>query len=236
MNWTELLSRSYVPYSGVPAACVIEASNGSLFPAVRVENISFPLTISAVQAACCICLSEGCRPQKIYLHPQHIPEQLCYWVEEFELEPVYTENCPLQDRFSYSKAALEVSDLRKLLGKAVTPLSDFPVACLIEDQNGKVFTGVNVEVGEWTKGLCAERVALSKAVFQRSDLSTAQVSIKTQKGEVSSPCGACRQVLAEHCRSGQILLHHADGTHSRHQTVDLIPFQFKSNALSKDLE
>lgn len=236
MKWTELFERSYVPYSGVPVACVIEAENGTFYPAVRVENISFPLTISALQAACCICLAEGAKPAKVYLHPQHLPEQLSYWLEEFGMDPIYTEECPLSDDHNYAETGTEISDLDVLLDKAVTPHSDFPVACLIKDENGRVYSGVNVEVGEWTKGLCAERVALCKAVFDGAALREARMIIRTRKGEVSSPCGACRQVLGEHCRNGVLRLDHADGTHSRHQTVDLIPFHFKSKALSKDLE
>jgi cytidine deaminase len=62
LNWTDFLSRSYAPYSGRPAACVVKGESGRFYGGVRIENISFPLTINEVQAAVCFCLSEKDHP------------------------------------------------------------------------------------------------------------------------------------------------------------------------------
>ena len=128
-----------------------------------------------------------------------------------------------------------VAEARKVRKLSQARYSEFKVGAALESSDGRIFTGTNVESSSFGLSICAERCALCKALSEGTT-DFVRMAIATDSATPTAPCGACRQVLAEHCRSGQILLHHADGTHSRHQTVDLIPFQFKSNALSKDLE
>jgi cytidine deaminase len=85
MNWKELEKRAYIPYSRKAKACVIKGSSGSFYPGVRIENVSFPITIPAVQAACSFCLANGDTPQAIILKDDHPLEQQDYWVKEFNL-------------------------------------------------------------------------------------------------------------------------------------------------------
>ncbi|MEX0608950.1 MAG: cytidine deaminase [Balneolaceae bacterium] len=234
MNWKLLENNAHAPYSGLPKACVVESKSGKFYAGVRVENISYPLSIPAVQAACSICLSEGETPAKIYLKNQDF-EQLNFWVQEFDLQVNVTEHPPeakfQQLKHEFNKDEQVLTKLKTLLKQAVTPNSDFPVSAILFVEDG-CFAGVNVEVSEWTKGLCAERVAIVKAYaagyrkFQR-------IEVHTLKGEISSPCGACRQVILEHLPYHTIKMHHADGTLSEHLTVDLLPFSFKSTALKK---
>ncbi len=235
MSWKPFLDLSYVPYSNKPTACVVESANGSLFLGVRIENISFPLTIPAVQAACGICLSEGETPKKIYIANENL-EQFLFWKREFELEVIQTEHPPSvkinQFLHSVTDDFTPLTRLKEMLKQAVTPNSSFPVSALLFVEDG-FFEGVNVEVSDWTKGICAERIAFAKAIaggyrkFERME-------IHTEKGEVSSPCGACRQVISELLPYNEIKLHHANGTLSEHISVDLLPFSFKSSALKKE--
>jgi len=60
-----------------------------------------------------------------------------------------------------------------------------------------------------------------------------RLEVLTKKGQVSSPCGSCRQVIAEFMPTKKIVLHHADQTISEHYMNDLLPFNFKSSALKK---
>lgn len=239
MSWKKLLDHSYVPYSQTPKACIVESKSGKLFAGVRIENISYPLTIPAVQAACAICLSEGETPAKLFVGNSDM-EQLSFWSAEFDLEIIETEEPPLENTESLfnSSKTLETAptpDIRKklmvLLDKAVTPNSDFPVSALLFTQDG-YFEGVNVEVSHWTYGICAERIAIAKA-FAEGYREFSRLDIHTRKGEVSSPCGACRQVISELLPYHQIKLHHSDGTLSEHLSIDLLPFSFKSSALKK---
>lgn len=233
MSWNSLLNRSYVPYSGKPKACLVEGTSGKVYAGVRIENISYPLTIPAVQAACSICLSEKDTPAKIYVQNREL-EQLAFWNVEFHLEVIETDDPPVVDRkdlqMHASSSFSAIDELKVLLDQAVTTNSDFPVSALLFTENG-YFEGVNVEVSDWTKGICAERVAISKA-FAHGDTNFTRMEIHTRKGEFSSPCGACRQVILELLPYHNIKLHHADGTLSEHITVDLLPFSFKSSALS----
>lgn len=234
MSWKTLKARSYVPYSENQSACIVESRTGRLFAGVRVENVSYPLTIPAVQAACSICISEKEIPAKIYFEDKEL-EQLHFWSTEFELELIETARPPvdaLEDLLHEPTREFDpLTELRKLLSQAVTINSDFPVSALLFTEDG-YFNGVNIEVSDWTKGLCAERVAISKAIAAGFTKFT-RLEVHTQKGEVSSPCGACRQVITELLPYHDIKLHHSDGTLSEHLSVDLLPFSFKSSALKK---
>lgn len=235
MKWSEWYHRSYVPYSAQPVGVVVQGKNGKFYPGSRIENISFPLTISAIQAACCICMADGSVPEVFYVEEGNEPEQLDFWKNEFNATVKYGEQSPLSELPDYRSDDHSDSLLSHLLESAVVIHSDFPVSCIIESESDRI-SGVNIEVSEWTKGLCAERLALSKAIISGIDLKKAVMHICTQKGQVSAPCGACRQVIMEHMPFNSLELTHADGTHSSHLSVDLLPFNFKTTALNKDSE
>ncbi len=79
-------------------------------------------------------------------------------------------------------------------------------------------------------GLCAERVALSKALAS-GNIDFSAISVHTLKGEFSSPCGACRQVLKEHLPLSKAKLFHANDTYSEHFINDFLPYNFSSKSL-----
>lgn len=234
MNWKELEQRAHVPYSKVPKACVIESSSGSFYPGVRIENVSFPLTMPAIQVACCLCLADGETPKSVHISNAYTLEQFDFWVNEFNLSVVES---PKIEAIIFESPTLSVNSsevkptLVALLDKAITTNSDFPVSALLFCKEG-VVPGVNIEVSDWTKGLCGERVAISKAIsYGLTDFDS--MSLHTLKGEFSSPCGACRQVIHEHMPDNEINFYHADGTLSTHYTSDLLPFSFTSKSLAK---
>jgi len=238
MNWNTLIKRSYVPYSNKPDACIIEAESGVCYPGVRIENISFPLTISSIQAAVCICLSEGDNPQKVYIQPGFSTSSEPYWIDEFELAVLEKKDL---SGLSFAPPDHEMTmdvptRLEQLLGKAVIPHSNFAVSALLETGQGWV-DGVNIEVNEWSRGLCAERVAIAKAIGGGIPLDNAKkIYIHTSGGDFSSPCGACRQVMAEHLFGTRVELHHPDNTISQHFMNDLLPYNFSANTDLKHQE
>ncbi len=77
---------------------------------------------------------------------------------------------------------------------AYAPYSHYPVGAALLTKDGKVYTGVNVENAAYPSGMCAERVAVFKAVSEGQREFEAVV-VATENG--GTPCGACRQVLAE---------------------------------------
>lgn len=229
--FTELQDRVYSPYSNILEVCAVEGKSGLLYPGVRLENISFPLSISAVQGAICSCLGNGDEPAVLY-QPDNRSELIGEWVENFDIEhrnitPEKTDyyNPLIKGSFNIMKR------LEELAKKAVTSHSDFPVSALIEVDGGYI-PGVNVEVPAWSLGLCAERVAVFRAV-STGYTEFKKMHVFAPKGDFSSPCGACRQVLAEWMPNERVELNHGDGTQSTHAVSDLLPFGFTSGSLNK---
>ena len=82
---------------------------------------------------------------------------------------------------------------------AYAPYSGFSVGAALLSEDGRIFTGCNVENAAYSPGLCAERVALGAAVAAgaRRFLAVAVVGGHGETEEPCSPCGVCRQTLAE---------------------------------------
>jgi cytidine deaminase len=106
---------------------------------------------------------------------------------------------------------------------AYAPYSGYTVGAALEGSSGRVYTGVNVENAAYGTSICAERVALFKAVSEgeRSFIRLALVS----NGVTPFPCGACRQALAEFSPRLEILLGRDQGVQRRALT-DLLPDAF----------
>ena len=85
----------------------------------------------------------------------------------------------------------------KVLPHSYSPYSRFPVAAAIQTEDGRVFTGINVENASYGATVCAERVAVFKAVSEGARKITA-VSVVTETEKPCCPCGLCRQVIAEY--------------------------------------
>jgi len=232
MDIKQLDETNYVPYSGKGSVAVVKSVTGNYYPGVRIENASFPLTINAAQNALFTCLSEKDRPKAIYVQDVKAND-LEFWRNEYNVW-VY----PLEDlKNEMNKEVLldlqendVKSTLKELLNRAVTVNSDFPVSALLKTGKGYI-SGVNIECSEWSLGLCAERVAIGKAIsYGIRDFES--LYIHTRAGEYSSPCGACRQVIYEHLPHNPVHLFHADGTHSMHYSSDLLPHSFRSSSLN----
>lgn len=237
MDFKTLSGFSYAPYSGKKQACVIQSVSGNFYPGVRVENISYPLTIGRIQAAVFSCLADGGKPETLFLpNEPHAGELLPYWQAEFQfqtrIEPEYIfEPKPLFMQASSGSRGVSYSDLFSLCEKAVIPNSRFPVAALLETRSG-FMPGVNTEISAWELGLCAERVALSRAVA--AGISPEQLGnmyIAAPDGDYVSPCGACRQVLMEHLAAQRIHLYQTPNEVLSVGCTELLPYHFSSDKL-----
>lgn len=234
MSEPDLTSNCYVPYSHHPEAAWVESEQGRWFPGVRIENISFPLTIAAPQAAIYSCLSEGQCPRRLFAGDQAAVDSpsMQYWRRAYQLQlaPYASAEPGFAFEVLQPLQADQVHErLLQLLNHSQAGYSDFPVAALLETGTGFV-SGINIETEDWGKGLCAERVALAKALAAGiADFRSLHVA--TRSGEYSSPCGACRQVILEHLPHQPVYLHHADGSRAVHYSSDLLPYSFQSSAL-----
>lgn len=118
---------------------------------------------------------------------------------------------------------------------AYSPYSQFRVGAAVRLDDGKIVVGNNQENAAYPSGLCAERVALFSALSQNPSLAVSAIAIVGQNSSgqwcEASPCGACRQVMAE-CenRSGKkitIILYAKEGKTIVLRGVDsVLPFQF----------
>lgn len=232
MDTEQLNDTSYVPYSGNSSTAIVKSVSGSYYPGTRIENAAFPLTINAAQNALFACLSEKDRPKAIYVEDTKAND-LEFWRNEYNVWVYPIEELneePLKEIIFDLNESEIATTLKNLLDQAVTVNSNFPVSALLKTSKGYI-SGVNIECSEWSLGLCAERVAIAKAIsYGIRDFQS--IYIHTRAGEYSSPCGACRQVIYEHLPHNPVHLFHADGTHSMHYSSDLLPHSFRSSSLS----
>jgi len=123
-----------------------------------------------------------------------------------------------EERQSLLEAA---RDVRKY---AYVPYSNYPVGAALRAKSGRVFTGINVENAAYPVTNCAERTALFKAVSE-GEREFDVIAVVTDNG--GSPCGACRQALAEFGLDTIVLIGDGEGRLVTEMTVgQLLPEAF----------
>ncbi len=115
--------------------------------------------------------------------------------------------------------------------RAYAPYSNYHVGAALRTKTGKVYTGVNVENAAYPATMCAERIAIFKAVSD-GELEFEVISVVTDNG--GSPCGACRQVLAEFGLDTIVLIANGKDELIKEMTVgELLPEAFQPRYLEK---
>lgn len=114
---------------------------------------------------------------------------------------------------------------------AYAPYSHYKVGAALLTASGRVYDGVNVENAAYPNGICAERVAVFKAVSE-GEREFSAIAVVTSNG--GSPCGACRQVLSEFGKDTLVYLADERGEIYRETTVaGLLPFAFSRENLEE---
>ncbi|MBL0348231.1 cytidine deaminase [Candidatus Villigracilis affinis] len=127
-------------------------------------------------------------------------------------------NLTNDERRTLIQAAVEI---RK---RAYVPYSNYPVGAAVRTKTGKIYTGVNVENAAYPHTMCAERVAIFKAVSE-GETEFDVVAVVTNNG--GSPCGGCRQVMAEFGLDTIVLIADGSGNLKKEMSVaDLLPEAF----------
>lgn len=120
----------------------------------------------------------------------------------------------------------------KAMKSAYAPYSGCHVGAALLTEDGRVYTGCNIENASFSPTICAERTAISKAVSE-GERRFAMLAIAGGKdGKITGtfpPCGVCRQVLAEFCSPDMpiILVKDAEGNSETHTLGELLPLAFK---------
>jgi cytidine deaminase len=108
--------------------------------------------------------------------------------------------------------------------RAYVPYSNYPVGAALRTKSGRLYTGVNVENAAYPQTMCAERVAVFKAVSE-GETEFEIIAVVTNNG--GSPCGGCRQVMAEFGLDTIVLLADGKGNLTQETTVnELLPEAF----------
>ncbi len=114
---------------------------------------------------------------------------------------------------------------------AYAPYSKYRVGCALETVEGLVFTGCNIENASYGATLCAERVAIFKAVSE-GHLKFRRIVICTDATLPATPCGLCRQVMGEFCDPDlEIILCGAHETQRHFRFAELFPHPFNQSSL-----
>lgn len=107
---------------------------------------------------------------------------------------------------------------------AYAPYSKYAVGAALLADSGIIYTGANIENAVYPEGTCAERVAVFTAVHQ-GEYKFEAIAVATENG--GSPCGACRQVLAEFGLDTQIIVANNEGIITKEMSLaDLLPEAF----------
>jgi len=108
--------------------------------------------------------------------------------------------------------------------RAYAPYSNYPVGAALRTRSGRFYSGVNVENAAYPQTMCAERVAIFKAVSE-GEIEFDVIAVVTNNG--GSPCGGCRQVMAEFGLDTLVLIADGNGKLKKEMTVaEILPEAF----------
>jgi len=122
----------------------------------------------------------------------------------------------------YKKLISEAEKARKM---AYTPYSKFKVGAAVLSVDGKIFTGCNIENASFGLTVCAERVAIFKAISEGSTKFEA-IAVIGDTDKPCSPCGACRQVISEFGEDIPLIMANLEGDIKIKKIGELLPEAF----------
>ncbi len=108
--------------------------------------------------------------------------------------------------------------------------SGFKVGAAVETVQGGVFGGCNIENASYGLTVCAERVAIWKALSEGS-ARFRRIAIIADTDSLISPCGACRQIIWEFCGNIEVIVANLKGKRRRYHMSELLPYPFDGGSL-----
>jgi cytidine deaminase len=123
-----------------------------------------------------------------------------------------------------------VAAARRARERAHAPFSRFHVGAAVEDADGRIYTGCNIENATYGLTVCAERVAIFKAVSEGARR-LRRIAIVADTEALTPPCGACRQIIWEFCGDAEVILANLRGDTETFRMRDLLPRPFDASFL-----
>lgn len=123
---------------------------------------------------------------------------------------------------NYKKLIDKAAEAKK---NAYPPYSGFHVGAALLTNDGEIYTGCNIENSTFGLTLCAERTAIFKAMSEGQRKFTA-IAIVSDSSDFIYPCGACRQIIFDHCGEIDIICTNKNEEFKIHKTSELLPFAF----------
>ena len=114
--------------------------------------------------------------------------------------------------------------------QSVAPFSGFLVGAALKTDTGKVYTGCNVESASYGLTVCAERVAIWKALSE-GERHFSELAVVADTETLTPPCGTCRQIIWEFARGAKIVFANLHGDSEIFQIGDLLPRAFDARFL-----
>jgi len=114
--------------------------------------------------------------------------------------------------------------------QSVAPFSKFLVGAAVKTENGKVYTGCNIESASYGLTVCAERVAIWKALSEGERHFT-ELAVVADTEVLTPPCGTCRQIIWEFAKGAKIVFANLDGESETFQIAELLQRAFDARFL-----
>ncbi len=124
-----------------------------------------------------------------------------------------------------------VNAAREARQRAYAPYSKYRVGAALLTADGTIYTGCNVENASYPASICAERVAITKAV---SEGRTEFVAIAVVTRNAGTPCGICRQVMSEFAPDMRVIIADLDTIHVDRSVDEFLPYHFDAGKLDMD--
>jgi cytidine deaminase len=128
--------------------------------------------------------------------------------------------------------AVLISAASRARENAHAPYSQFRVGAALRANSGRIFTGCNIENSSFGLTVCAERVAVFKALSEGERRFDA-IAVVADTERLTPPCGACRQILWEFCRDAEVVLANLSGQITMRRVPDLLPDAFDASFIGK---
>ena len=114
--------------------------------------------------------------------------------------------------------------------RAIAPFSRFFVGAALEAADGSIYTGCNIENASYGLTMCAERVAVFKALSEGAR-KFLRIVVAADTVTLTPPCGPCRQILWEFCGDAEVILVNPQGSTETFRMRDLLPRAFDASFL-----